>query len=451
MRKLIVYIGLAILEAMPPALLLAFWGAPAALIPLLAAVGGAALIDTLVQRMLPAERQRIVRAAAVLLLALWATKSLVLGSMSLFSGWGRFAELGAEPGAWSFVVLVVALYAAWRGLRIPLYENEGLREIFARSMAALLGVLVIGSWTSRHEDPILPAVVTSELVIAFAAGLVTVALARQDDIDHASRPLGWRNLTPIFAAIGVILLLSIVLGSLLGGGAAEVLLNGLTLILGAIGALLLPIIIVLLSGLAWIMEQLHVERAFLALQDLSRFLQSNRLAQSNALLDATRTFPWLGPLLTWTGRLLPVIVLLAAIYLFSRRRNSARAGSDEERESLFSWSQLADDLRDLLGSRRKNGAPGLQAALANLRGNDPVSRVRRSYIRMLIAAEQRQQPRPAPQTPHEYLPRAQVAFPQASQSVSDLTGAYEKARYHPQSVTEPDAEAAERAFDALER
>ena len=98
-----------------------------------------------------------------------------------------------------------------------------------------------------------------------------------------------------------------------------------------------------------------------------------------------------------------------------------------------------------------NAAGGLRAALAALRGGDPASRVRRSYIRLLLLGEAHERPRPAPQTPHEYAPAAGALLPAAAQPVDALTDAYERARYNPNGVTAADADAAERAWAAIEQ
>ncbi|MEP7190317.1 MAG: DUF4129 domain-containing protein, partial [Roseiflexaceae bacterium] len=111
-----------------------------------------------------------------------------------------------------------------------------------------------------------------------------------------------------------------------------------------------------------------------------------------------------------------------------------------------------DDLRELLAGRRGAARAGARrAALAALRGGDPASRVRRSYIRLLLLGEAHEKPRPAPHTPHEYAPAAATMLPAAAQPVDTLTDAYERARYNPNGVTAADADAAEHAWAAIEQ
>ena len=97
--------------------------------------------------------------------------------------------------------------------------------------------------------------------------------------------------------------------------------------------------------------------------------------------------PWLQTAIRIFFALLPILLILGLL-LLARSRARLRAGADEERESLWSWAGLAEDLRGLLaGLRGPQRAGGLRAALAALRGGDPASRVRRSYIRLLLLGE----------------------------------------------------------------
>jgi hypothetical protein len=147
--------------------------------------------------------------------------------------------------------------------------------------------------------------------------------------------------------------------------------------------------------------------------------------------------------------LLPVFIILALI-LLSRRRRRRVTDRDEERESLWSWRSAADDLRNLFARRKTEIDQGLRGALATLRGNDPISRVRRSYVRLLLIGERRDQPRTLAQTPHEYEPSAAALIPRAQHAIAALTRIYERARYHPNATTTADAARAEQALQTIQ-
>jgi hypothetical protein len=139
------------------------------------------------------------------------------------------------------------------------------------------------------------------------------------------------------------------------------------------------------------------------------------------------------------------------LYLLLRRRGARRQTADEERESVWSWSGARGDLRGLLGRRRPSADRGLRAALARLRGPDPVSRIRRSYIRLLLLGEARERPRPPASTPREYAARSADALSGDADALSALTHTYELARYHPEAATPDDAARAEQAWGAIDR
>jgi hypothetical protein len=188
------------------------------------------------------------------------------------------------------------------------------------------------------------------------------------------------------------------------------------------------------------------------LRQLAQQLQPGNLGQPPPAGDVLGIFPpWLQAALRIFFALLPILLILGLLML-ARRRALRQAGADEERESLWSWQSVAADLRDLLSSRRRRpSAGGLRAALAALRGADPASRVRRRYIRLLLLGEAHKRPRPAPHTPHEYAPAAGELLPSASQPIDALTAAYERARYNPGGIAAADADAAERAWAAIEQ
>ena len=145
-------------------------------------------------------------------------------------------------------------------------------------------------------------------------------------------------------------------------------------------------------------------------------------------------------------------MIIVGLFLLARRRSRRTGGADEERESLWEWGNLASDLRGLLAQLNPaRRAEGLRDALARLRGSDPASRIRRSYIRLLLLGQERGQSRAAPETPREYASAAGALLPGANQPIDTLTESYERARYHPASATAADAATAERAWTAIEQ
>ena len=122
----------------------------------------------------------------------------------------------------------------------------------------------------------------------------------------------------------------------------------------------------------------------------------------------------------------------------------------EERESIFSWSALGSDLRDLLHGlhRPAAGVGGLRAALGRLLGSDPATQIRRRYVQLLLVGEDAGVPRPPGQTPREFAPEL-ANVPLAGTAVERLTELYEQARYAPEDVDAAAAAQADASWEAL--
>jgi Domain of unknown function (DUF4129) len=445
-RELLIYLGLALLEVTPPALLLTLWGAPPTWGALLVAVLGACAIEWGAQRLAPERWHRpIIIAGTVGLGLVVAAAAIPRGDLA-----ATLLDVSAPSNLIAYAALLCGVYAAWRGVRMPAYAGIGLRELFSRAMGLSLVALLIGG--AGQEGTTLLTAATLEVLCGFAAGLGTVALARAAEPGEVGgRASGWRGAAPPIAAIGIVLLAALALTSVFGGETRQlvVLLGDLLILL--LTALLVPLVMLLAPLIEWLLLAINAPRLVVALQQWTELLELRQRERPRTFLDdLASAAPWIGPLLEQIGRLMPVLMMLALIWLVVRRRRQRQLVDDLERVSLFSWAGLADDLQGLLARLRRGPAEGgLRAALAAMQGGDPDSRIRRSYLRLLIAAEDRERPRDAPQTPREYMPTAELALPASQAAIEMITSQYERARYAPGSATPEDAEASERAWESL--
>ncbi len=450
-QRILFYLGLALVEATPAALLLTVAGGDAWGL-LIGVVLFGALADWIVLRRLPPERQTPALAAGGLLCALWIVKGQVVGDYGLLGDWGQ--ALGAifstshERSGVAYLSLLLSLYCFWRGTRLTMQDRVSVQRVFRVIAFSLLVIIGIGVVSARLTGT-RGVAASSEVLAFFAVGLVTIALASGiDEQEVGLHRLGWRGVLIVGSAVGGMLGLGVLLGALFG--------SDIALIVRAIWQTIILILALIFLPLVWLMAKLL--EALLSVTSLDRWLQELahqppiKLDVAPPAGEVLAIFPpWLQTVLRIFLALLPILLILGLLLLV---RSRARRGAavDEERESLWSWAGLADDLRGLLAGRRgSQSAVGLRAALAALRGGDPASRVRRSYIRLLLLGEAHKQPRPAPHTPHEYAPAAGAMLPAATQPVDALTQAYERARYNPDRVTADDADAAERAWAAIEQ
>jgi Domain of unknown function (DUF4129) len=451
-QRLIYILCLALVEATPAALPLALAGAPGAWGMLIFIVLAGALADWLAAGWLPVERQRPALLAAGLMLAAWSIKVAVGAGAGLLSGWeaafGALFSLTSPNGGKAYLTLLIALYAFRRGTRLLDHDSISLRRLFARASVGLLLILgIVGLAVLRPSDVRL-TLTTVMLLTFFAVGLLAIALAAASE-EHDTRlsRLGWRGLFTLAGAIALVLGLGLLFAALFGKDAAQALRTIAQAVILLIALICLPLLLLLEGVLERIASMINLS----GLQQLLARLQQQQQQQQTKAAEPLDIFPpWVGAVLQVFFALLPILIIIA-LYLLVRRRARREPSRDEERESLWSWSGLRADLHDLLaGLRRSRSEEGLRAALARLHGADPASRIRRSYIRLLLAGETHERPRAAPQTPREYAPEAGAMLPAATRPIAALTEIYERARYHPTSATSADADAAERAWGAIE-
>ena len=451
-QRIIYYLSLAVVEATPPTLLLAItghdaWGA------LLLVVLAGGLADWVVLRRLRPERQGLALAGLGLLAALWAAKVSAFDNASLLSGWGD--ALGAlvtfsDPRAGAtYLALLVGLYCFWRGTRLSLHDSVSLHRLFRLATVMLMLIVGVGFLGSGGR-PGLSELASTEVLSFFAVGLLAIALAAaSDERETELQRMGWRGMLTLAGAIVLVLCLGVLVSALFGHEAAQIVRVAWQAFIFVIALIIAPLLYLLATVFEWLFRLLHLERIF----DIAPPpVQPPAADLPPAAQGVLGIFPpWVQVLIQAVLAIVPVLIILLLLYfLRSRRRRSA--SPDEERVSLWSWSGLADDLLGLLGKLRPAAsAGGLRDALARLRGTDPASRIRRSYIRLLLLGEAREQPRNAPQTAREYGPVASAMVPGAAQPVATLTDAYERARYNPAGTSPADADAAERAWAAIEQ
>jgi hypothetical protein len=353
---------------------------------------------------------------------------------------------GADQWPLAYLLAMLALFLFWRGTRLYTLDSGVVGSLVSRgALIFLLSLLLRPLFYPAGATEVLAWYVLGFICVA----LFALALARAVEGQAAGTlRLGWRWMATLSGAIGGVVVLSVLLNALLGGA------DALELARNIMRAIILPF--ALIGGvIAYILAVTIGEplarliRALLANLQLLPDLppEADEAGEALSELPAFEAIERLAEAATFALALIPLLLLLIAILLFRHRKRPPPAG-DEERESLGVAGNLARDLRDLLGRLRTpfgRRLTGLRAALAALHGDDPTTRVRRAYVRLLIALERQEQPRPPATTPAEFA--AMVgAVADTSRSVAELTSAYEQARYNPTGATSGDAAAAEAAL-----
>ena len=437
-----IFLGsVAVIEAAPAALLITFAGGNAWAL-LIGVALLAALITRLLEQRVSAETQRLALLISAFALGVWAMKGVSGAGYGLFSGWETlFATFGSGS---AFVTLLGVAYTFWRGTRLLDHDHATVARLFGRSLFVLVLLISFGALSSTLA-PDRTTLASLEMLSYFIAGLLAVALANMADGEISMQRIEWRSLLMLVATILVVAVGGLLFASLFGGFAGTLISTVFEFFL-VLGLVVMSPLLLLAS---WLIAQLGTLIDSATLAQLAANAQARaQLMQQLQQQSPNTVAPWLLVLLQAFCLVLPV-ALIALLFLLVRRRARATQLTNEVRESILSWSGLASDLRDLFASRRR-GEGGLRAALAALRGNEPAQRIRRSYIRLLLASEAREHARQATQTPHEFAPTAVGAFPGTEQPIAIMTAAYERARYAPETATPAEADRADQAWRQID-
>jgi hypothetical protein len=162
------------------------------------------------------------------------------------------------------------------------------------------------------------------------------------------------------------------------------------------------------------------------------------------------------------------VIWLAVRYLrpaLLRRSHNESADVDEERDSVFTWSHLIEQLRvtvlRALGQLRRlwrrrgetahEPAPPVEAGGNRLA---PFEDIRSAYRQVLVVARQQESPRGAAETAQEFerrLSRDFATHPEADASASlhVLTSLYQRVRYGDDRLREHDLQSGHAAADVV--
>lgn len=349
------------------------------------------------------------------------------------------------------LVFLLVLFLWWRGLVLA------QRRLDSESVAFRfrLGLLLIAGSTALAGS-VLSWPYHRFVFIFFFASLLGIALARAEEVGEqyggSQSPfgLGWL-MTLAVAGLAVLLLA--------GGVAALLTPDNLTLVL--VPALF--VLRILLFGLVYVMAWIAqiVIAPLLALfqqQELLRSLREalGRIAPPEAPrmegdLDGLTMAPEQLAIARTVGVVLGVLALLLVVVSSLRRLRLRAAGRrDEERESVWDGVHLRRGLDGLLrrGRRRLDEAA---AALGHSRLGllFAALTIRRIYAHMGALAAEKGYPRLAYQTPYEYLPALEKAFPDHREEAARVTEAYIAVHYGELPERAEDLAHVQAAWDAI--
>jgi len=378
------------------------------------------------------------------------------GGYSLAGGWDVL--IGALQGHSSagfgatYLALLLALGTSWRGTRllVPTVPAE-VQQRFKRGLLVLVALLAGAALVPVADPGRARQAGILATIVYVASGLLAQALFREMSAERGDTRLAPRKLLLLFAAIGVPLALALLLASAFSADTAALIARAYTTLVQAIVFVITPILVVLFSILEGLVRLLRGAVGRTPLSPLPTPVPPPALPPS-APGTPVGVPAWLGALVRLLAYLIPVL-LIALLVLRRSRRSRIEDVSAEERESVWSWDGAGRDLQSWWQQVRSRLArpegDALAAALARLRGDDPVTLIRRTYVRLLIRSAQADRGRAPDQTPAEYARMLAPTFAGKPDALQVLTRSYEQARYHPTATTAADAAAAVRAWEQL--
>lgn len=332
-----------------------------------------------------------------------------------------------------FPVILLIIVTAYRGA--VLAGEEPVPSAVAHSLRLGLVLLGFQGLYAAITVKTIPGAFGFLLVFLFA-GLLGMTAAR---IFIGAQSRGGQGLP--FERQRVVGLVVAILGLVLLAGLAALLVSsswGLRLLmylvgLGgllfqwliiAVGILLSPIFLGILLVVQWI-----VNRLLPLLKNISPNPQQNDLLTKLQELASRQpvlavNYPLLNRLLLG-GLILTTIVVVALLIRF--RSNRGKPAGLGETESLLSQAdllkQMGQSARNILNELAQR--LGLRQSARRL----AAQRIRAIYIDLLDLADRLEYPRRLQQTPLEYLPELQNAFPGSRQELAIITQAYLRIRY----------------------
>jgi Domain of unknown function (DUF4129) len=390
--------------------------------------------------------------------------ALTAGLVSELSVPGTFAAVALHPWtvtgrvpsdtaaiAW-LVAALTWFRGTWLGAR-PITFAHAAWSVTLGVLAFVVLFLVLAA--DHHPTAHLATPLAAVLFIVFFAGAIAVlALVRERDVEveaqgrSNSRPSGaWLTVLAI-PLLGVAVVALVVV--LLVGPLAPLVGRGVKRAALAIGA-----------AIAWLVR---------AIGDL--FPKSHptpttttvRGGPTGGFRPAPKRLP-AAPVHVpvWIGEVIAVVVIIGGLILLVRwlaprlaRRRTATPVVDEERDSVFTWAHLRDQVLALLRrlftrrQRRPSGADKPGEPVVPLAGSDQAG-IRAQYRRLLAAARRSQIDRAPSETTREFEHRlASTVGPDgAAGELDQLTRLYDRVRYGDVPDTAEDRALARRDADEL--
>ncbi len=307
---------------------------------------------------------------------------------------------------------------------------------FRIGIVVFFGTLVLAAFVRTFD-------ISTWIFVYFFLSLLAIALARMDELG-SRLPLGPRWAVTLLAAVGLVIFLSL--------GVLQVLtlqiLNEIVILFSPVGAVLSFVIVLIAIPFgylaAWLIDLLSP--LFKNLRQLSDILANlippgandalKQAQQNTALLDI------LGPLL----KTLFVVCIVVAIGIMLARALNRRMKQAEDEAFAREAIGNEEDAERVLSERRKK-----QTASHRRAGDMAAESIRRIYAALVARAAEAGLPRGTAETPYEFLPRLEQAFPDEADQVQSITEAYIAVHYGEYKAPQTEVQRVRAAWEEIKK
>ncbi|HEX7589280.1 MAG TPA: DUF4129 domain-containing protein [Anaerolineae bacterium] len=276
----------------------------------------------------------------------------------------------------------------------------------------------------------------------FVVSLLAIALARIDEMESDVK-LGPRWALTLLTSVMLVILLGWILLQFLTVDSATAFLR----LFGPVGALVAAIVTLLALPFvyiaSWIIDRLiplfsGFGRFFQALAGLIPSGAGESLRQAQ---DRVTQLSFLEPILR---ALFVLAVVLTVGYLVAHALNRRMKRIESE---LYSRESLSESERNAerTGARKKRVSPRRQA------GSLAAESIRRIYAALVARAGEAGLPRAVAETPYEYLPRLERAWPEHAADLHSITEAYVDVHYGEREFPPEQVDRLREAWKQVER
>ena len=325
------------------------------------------------------------------------------------------------------IVFLSVIFLWWRGIVLAQrrLDSESVAFRFRLGVIVLAVTIAVGGAVLSWE-------LYQFVFFYFFVSLMGIALVRAEEVGQryggSQSPFGFKWLATLLIASLTVLLLAAGVMALLTGeninrvlapvwDVLQIVLFGVAYIMGWIAQIIVTVLQTLLREIG--LE--GIESPLFSFATPEPYDQSQ---QSSAASEQM-------PLIRMVGAIFGVLLVLLLVAL-SLRRLRARTGRqrNEERDSVWEGTHIRHGLRDLLRRGRRRLDEAATALSRSLLGRFLAARtIRRIYAYLCALAEKQGYPRASYETPLEYLPALEQAFPDNREEVVRITEAYVAVHY----------------------